>query len=155
MHIFTWFITFEIITGFFHAPIFSHSIIHSYSFIYSLTLRISMTLSWRLLETVPCITRLLSSRESWGATSTGKSPSSMVSLDQHNNPLAEARSTWIVTGMLIFLLLVVCRKHFLRQRAAALVIQKHWRGHKGRKLFRVVSYCAVEKMRAKSSTLTT
>lgn len=31
------------------------------------------------------------------------------------------------------------RKAFLRKKRAALVIQKHWRGHKGRKLFKKVS----------------
>lgn len=32
------------------------------------------------------------------------------------------------------------RKQFLRKRASALVIQKYWRGHKGRKLYKVVSH---------------
>lgn len=38
---------------------------------------------------------------------------------------------------------VVCtfyRKAFLKKKTAALVIQKNWRGHKGRKLYKVVSH---------------
>lgn len=34
---------------------------------------------------------------------------------------------------------VVCRKEFLKKKSAAVVIQKCWRGHKGRKLYQVVS----------------
>lgn len=32
------------------------------------------------------------------------------------------------------------RKQFLKQRSAAVVVQKYWRGHKGRKLYKLVSY---------------
>lgn len=32
------------------------------------------------------------------------------------------------------------RRQFLRQRASAIIIQKYWRGHKGRKIFKMVNY---------------
>lgn len=41
--------------------------------------------------------------------------------------------------MLIMLIFLI-RKQFLKQRSAAVVVQKYWRGYKGRKLYKMVSY---------------
>lgn len=87
-----------------------------------------MILFWNWHEIRLWMTRHFLFRKSWEVTNTGK----------RLRIISYVCRDFFYAGLPLAILLS-CRKAFLRKRGAALTIQKTWRGHKVRKVYRVVS----------------